>query len=204
MAITIRSALDNKGVDALRYTVHGLPWLMWDEDRPSGSKKRVACAIYGSDELMFKTSGSMLSDPVYRERPWEKLIGFRAVPARDLYYSGMEKRIEEELKRNGVLFRLLLPDDAVVMTAEFADDRPSLPMHLNYGVGTPVEVAELHDALYQRFIGERKAIVDAVCGGEFKYPSPVEAQTEARAKSLTEAVNNSNRKNSFWGRLFGR
>jgi hypothetical protein len=209
MAITIRSLVDETGVDVWAYDDGGLPWLVWDEDRPQGKRAAVGCSIYANDndELLFETDGSLMSASMYRSRLWEKLVGFRAVPASELYFSGMEKRIQQELMNNWMLFRLYLPNDAVVMTAEFADGHSSVPMHLNYGVGTPVEIAELHDALYRRFIGERKAILDAVCDGEFKWPridSERRAKIMARERISQRAFAAYRRKNSFWGRLFGR
>ncbi len=208
MTITIRSVLDDNGVDVLAHNVVGLPWLMWDEDRPSGSK-RVSCSISADDngELLFTTNGSLLNDPVYCRRPWEKLVGFRPVGASELYYSGVGKRLIQEVIKEFALLRVFGPDDGVVMLADFCDDQPSIPMHLNYGVGTPVEVTALHNALYSRFIAARRAVVDAVCDGEFKWPKSdkeLEAKALARAQALATSVDRYNKKNSFWGRLLGR
>jgi hypothetical protein len=186
----------------------GLPWLVWDEDRPSGNK-RVSCAITANDfgdELLFETGGSLLSDPVYWRRPWEKLVGFSPVPASELYYSGVEKRLLNEVMKGLAILRIWGPDDGVVMLADFADDRPSIPMHLNYAVGTPIDITTLHNALYTRFIADRRAVVDDVCGGEFKWPLATPeslAKERARTALLAKAIERSNKKDRFWGKLFG-
>jgi hypothetical protein len=39
-----------------------------------------------------------------------------------------------------------------VMLANFADERPSVPMHLNCAESAPAEVALLHDRLHREFI----------------------------------------------------
>jgi hypothetical protein len=106
------------------------------------------------------------------------------------------------------LLRVFLPNDAIVMVADIADEYPTIPMHLNYAVATPVEIMALHNMLYTRFIGSRRQIVDIVGRGEFKFPP--EAETEElrqvyaeRAIKLARAIGRHNRQNSFWGRNFG-
>ncbi len=116
---------------------YDLPSLHWKETRPTGATTHVICFISGADngDLLFACNGGLLPDPIYRRRPWEKLMGFKIVPAVDLYYSGLEKRMKHEFTKNWAALRILAPDDATVITAEFADDHPSIPMHLNYGLG---------------------------------------------------------------------
>ncbi len=208
VAIRILSLAGEDGEDVFNFDYRGLPWIQWAEDRSSG-KKTVHCMIVPGDygELLIQTDGSMLNDPVYYQRPWEKLVGFRPVPASELYYSGVGKRLLQEAMKEFAILRVFGADDGVVMLADFCDDRPSIPMHLNYGVGTPVEVSALHDALYSRFISQRQAVVDTVCNGEFKWPKEDResvAKAQARRQAAVTAVDRYNRKNSFWGKLLGR
>ena len=169
MSITILSVPDRQGANVFAHDVMGFPTVTWTENRPN-SVKQVECKIeFGNNnELLFQTNGSILEAPMYWRRPWEKLVAFRSVPASQLYYTGLENRLRQEFMNMSALFRLWLPNDAVVMTAEFADDHPSVPMHLNYGIGTPMEVIELHNALHRLFIGEREAIVNTICHGEYQ------------------------------------
>ncbi len=168
---------------------HGFPWIKWEEDRPFGKKVFVNCFITEGDngELLFASNGGLLPDAVYRRRPWEKLMGFRTARAEELYYSGMEKRLRQEFMNLSPVLRLLLPNDAVVILADFDDDFRSVPMHLNYGVGTAVEFVGLHNVLRRRFIDERRAVVEKVCDGEFRLP---ESWDRARQQLWTEDLLN--------------
>ena len=59
----------------------------------------MSCAITANDfgdELLFETGGSFIERSRLLARPWEKLVGFRPVPASELYYSGVEKRLLNE------------------------------------------------------------------------------------------------------------
>ncbi len=99
----------------------------------------------------------------------------------------MEKRLRQEFMNLSPVLRLLLPNDAVVILADFDDDFRSVPMHLNYGVGTAVEFVGLHNVLRRRFIDERRAVVEKVCDGEFRLP---ESWDRARQQLWTEDLLN--------------
>ncbi len=150
----------------------GFPWAVWEEDKPSGKREIVNCFIAegSSRELLFAADGGVLPQPIYRQRRWEKLVGFRSMPAKELYYSGVENRLRQEFMNKSAALRIMLPDDAVVMLADFADDYPSVPVHINCGIGTQVEINALHGALHRAFIAERWQVVESLCGGEFKVP----------------------------------
>ena len=137
MAITIQSVPDEDGNDVMALNHLFLPTVHWWEDRPKG-RAHVLCQVYpGPDgEFILQTTGSVIDHPLYSRRPWEKLVGFRVVPASELYYSAVDKRLRQEFMNKSALLRVFMPDDAMVMLADIADDHPSLPMHLNYAVGT--------------------------------------------------------------------
>ena len=207
MSIKICSFIDEDGLDLLSLSGDGTPRVVWDERRPNGSK-RVNCSIECSDnnELLFATDGCMFDDPMYRSRPWQHLVAFKPVPASQLYYSSFDNRLRQEFINQSAFLRLLLPDDAVVMTAEFSDDHPSIPMHLNYGIGTPTEVMELHNALHRRFILNRQTIVETLFNGDFVCPmndfyDP--KRSEADNQKIKDVVAKRNHQKGFFGKLFG-
>lgn len=156
----------------------GFPVVEWTETRRNGSA-RVKCFITrdpATDALLFATSGSLSTNGLYTQRPWEKLVGFRPTPARELYYTAADHRMNEALRsiasqkfKTAALF--ITDDDSIVMLADIADECPSIPMHLNYALGTAVEIAELHSELYRCFIAQRQALVESLCDGEYKWPA---------------------------------
>jgi hypothetical protein len=104
------------------------------------------------------------------------LVGFRPASAKELYYTAEDHRMNEALKsiasrkfKTAALF--MGDDDSIVMLADVADEYPSIPMHINYAVGTPVEIAEIHSELYRCFIAQRQALVESLCDGEYKWPA---------------------------------
>jgi hypothetical protein len=206
MSIRIASVLDENGEDVLAVTPQFLPLIIWWEDRPKG-KAEVRCKISGgpNNEFMFESTGSVMADPVYWRRPWEKLVGFRAMSAGELFQSGFEKRVQEELMRNWMYFRLTLPNDAQVMTAEVADEFPSVPMLLNYGIGSQIEMMELHRALFTRFISWRQRLVETVWQGEFKWGADMSEELKNAIVERTVrqqfALGRHKKKNSAWGWL---
>lgn len=186
----------------------GFPKLDWYEDR--GNKKQICCSAYittgSGQELYFASDGGFLSDSVYRKRPWEKLVGFRMARARDLYYSNMENRMREELKREFLWFRMTLENDAVVMLADVADEHASVPMHLSYGTGTPVELEQLHSALHHHFLVRRQSLIDSLCNGEYRLPPKADPWLvdERRLRGLKAMNEAAFAERSIWSRLFGK
>lgn len=201
----------NKGADPNAFDDWGFPLAKWTEDRKF-SKETVVCFITeGTDgTLLFASTGGLPTDLIYRQRPWEKLIAFKPVPAAELYNSGIDRRLQHEFANRNALLRVLVPNDTIVMTAEFADDHSSIPMHLNCGKGTGLEIAELHNVLQRRFINQRQHLIDTICHGEFKLPQDgIERSllTELRILGVHERAlrdwKELHKKESFFGRLFG-
>ena len=161
----------NNGADLNAFDYWGFPCAKWTEDR-NFTKQHVTCFITEGQDgtLLFASNGGLLPDLIYRQRPWERLIAFKPVPAVELYYSGIDRRVQHEFANRNALSRIVAPNDAIVMTAEFADDHASVPMHLNCGTGKGIEIAELHNLLQRRFINQRQHIIDTICEGEFKLP----------------------------------
>jgi len=157
----------------------GLPVVTWEEDRnlfaPDGiSPARVACLIRpdASGVLQFVSIGSVRHGAFEEARPWEKLVSFAVERAEQLYHSSADRALLDVLanKSKSGAGRLLTTDGALVMVANFADDRRSVPMHLNCADCTPVEAAMLHDRLRLEFIDKRWDLVADKCGGEHAWP----------------------------------
>ncbi len=211
MVIKIGTLVDELGVDHLATDFYDFPLLRWNETRPNGASKSVVCFISGDEngDLLFASNGGLLTDAIYRRRRWEKLVAFRAVPAVELYYTGVEKRLRQEFMNQYALLRVLAPDDGVVFLADFADDHPSVPMHLNYAIAPQVELVALQDALHRRFILQRRQFVDVLCDGEFKVPKE-HANDLEHCRLTTEAdfvkanqLLKEQRKKGFFEKLFG-
>ncbi|MGO9473871.1 MAG: hypothetical protein ACLPWS_10785 [Rhodomicrobium sp.] len=167
-------------LDPPRTDAQGLPVVSWEEDRnlfaPDGiSPARVACFIRPDKEtgvLQFVSVGSVRHGQFEEARPWEKLVSFSTSTAEQHYRSAGERALIDVLasKSKSGAGRILAADGAHVMLANFADDRPSVPMHLNCAECAPVEMALLHDRLHREFISKRRDLVYAICDGEFSWP----------------------------------
>ncbi len=159
--------------------VQGLPVVTWEEDRnlfaPEGfGPARVACFLRPNEkgDLQFVAVGSVRHGEYEEARAWEKLVSFGTGTADQHYRSAGERALIETLasKSKSGMGRLLATDGAHVVLAHFADERPSIAMHLNCAEASPVEVALLHDRLSREFIGKRRDLVYAICDGEFRWP----------------------------------
>jgi hypothetical protein len=157
----------------------GFPVVSWEEDRnlfaPEGlGTARVACFIRPSEtgELQFVSVGTARAGEYEKARPWAALASFSAEGAERHYYSGTETALLHMLgsKTKNAAAQALLKDGAHVMLANFADQNPGIPMHLNCADCRPVELASLHDRLYREFILRRPDLVTEQCGGEFLWP----------------------------------
>ena len=157
----------------------GLPVVTWEEDRnlfaPDGiTPARVACFIRpdAAGVLQFVSVGPVRHGAFEEARPWENLVSFAVERAEQLYHSSTDRVLLDVLtsKSKSGAGRLLATDGAFVMLANFADDRRSVPMHLNCADCTPVEAAMLHDRLRLEFIDRRWDLVADKCGGEHVWP----------------------------------
>ena len=163
--------LDTEAVDA-----QGLPVVTWEEDRNVFAREgfgraRVACFIRPDDTgvLQFVSAGAVRHGAFVKARPWEKLVSFAEGTAEQLYYAATDRVLLETLagKSKSGVGRILATDGARVMLANFGDDRPSRPMHLNCAACTPVEMTTLHDRLYREFIARRDEVVNKICHGGY-------------------------------------
>ena len=167
--------LDPEQTDA-----QGLPVVTWEEDRnlfaPEGpGPARVACFIRPDKEtgvLQFVASGSVRHGEFEEARPWEKLVSFGTGTAEQHYHSPGERAVIDTLasKSKSGVGRLLATDGAHVVLANFADERPSIGMHLNCAEASPAEVALLHNRLSREFIAKRPLLLSEICGGEYIWP----------------------------------
>jgi hypothetical protein len=158
----------------------GLPVVTWEEDRnhfaPEGAgRARVACFIRSDEKsgvLQFVRSGSVRHGAFEEARPWDRLVSFGRETAEQLYASASDRALLDVLasKSKSGAGRLLATDGAQVMLANFADERPSVPMHLNCAESAPAEVALLHDRLHREFILKRADLLRDKCGGEPVWP----------------------------------
>lgn len=154
----------------------GLPVVTWEEDRnhfaPEGAgRARVACFIRRDEKsgvLQFVRSGSVRHGAFEEARPWDRLVSFGRETAEQLYTSASDRALLDVLasKSKSGAGRLLATDGAQVMLANFADERPSVPMHLNCAEASPAEVALLHDRLHREFILKRADLLRDKCDGE--------------------------------------
>jgi hypothetical protein len=166
--------------DAKDTDAQGLPIVSWEEDRnlfaPDGfGRARVTCFIRPNDEgvLQFVSVGSVRHGAFEEMRPWAKLVSFARETAEQHYYAAADRALLDMVasrSKSGV-GRFLATDGAQVMLAHFADDKPSVPMHLNCAACAPVEMAVLHDRLTREFIVRRPALLDEKCAGSAEWPT---------------------------------
>lgn len=166
-------------LDPVEVDDQGLPVVTWEEDRnlfapDSSSPARVACFIRPDEKGVFQfvSVGPVRHGEFEEARPWEKLASFAVERAEQLYRSSADRVLFDVLasKSKTGAGRLLAADGAVVILANFADERRSIPMHVNCADCTPVEAAELHDRLRHEFIDRRWDLVNDKCGGEYLWP----------------------------------
>ncbi len=165
-------------LDLVTADAQGLPVVTWEEDRnlfaPGGiSPARVACFIRPDEMgvLQFVSAGSVRHGAFEEARPWEKLVSFATGTAEQHYRSAGDRALLDVLvsKSKSGVARVLAADGAHVVLAHFADERPSVAMHLNCAEASPVEVALLHDRLSREFVRKRPDLVREICGGEFRW-----------------------------------
>ena len=167
-------------LDKERTDEQGLPVVTWEEDRnlyaPEGpGPARVACFIRPDKKtgvLQFVSAGSVRQGEFEEARPWEKLVSFGTGTAEQHYHAPGERAVIDTLasKSKSGVGRVLATDGAQVILANFADERPSIGMHLNCAEASPVEVALLHDRLSRAFIGKRPLLLNEICDGEYIWP----------------------------------
>ncbi len=163
-----------------KYDDQDLPVVSWVEDRnlfaPDGiSPARVSCFIRPDPEtrvLQFVSVGPVRHGETEEARPWELLKAFERSSADHLYRSAQERAAWEWLgsKDKTGIARMAATDGAQVMLADFADARPTDPMHLNCAVASPVEAARLHDRLTREFIANRPHLMENKCYGGYVWP----------------------------------
>lgn len=208
-------AIDFAGNDDLYNIEPGtkLPCVGWTEDRPNGTQVWVSCYIgQGANrELMFGSDGGLIGDRLYRLRPWEKLVGFRFVTADELYYDQRHRRVRQEFMNQSIFYRLVLPNDGMVMLADFYDENASIPVHINYCRASVTELTQLHNLLQHYFIGQRQEIVNHEFGGEFRVPHNFgyALTSESYLQGMKgdffsgKSITKPERKKGFFGKLFG-
>ena len=167
-------------IDAVTKDAQGLPVVSWVEDRnifapQGGGQARVTCFIRPDEKtgtLQFVATGSVRHGAFEEARPWELLQSFAISSADQHYYSATDRVLRDVLasKSKSGAARLLMTDGAHVLLANFADERASMPMHLNCADATPVEVGLLHDWLRREFVDRRVDLVLERCDGTFLWP----------------------------------
>ena len=167
-------------LDPERTDAQGFPVVAWEEDRnlfaPDGfGPARVACFIRPDPEtgvLQFVAAGSVRHGPFEEARPWELLKSFEKASADQLYSTPSERAAIDLLagKSKSGAGRLLASDGAMVMLANFADARASVPMHLNCADAQLTDVALLHERLHRDFIANRSNFINGLCGGAYTWP----------------------------------
>jgi hypothetical protein len=163
--------LDAKDADA-----QGLPVVTWEEDRnlfaPGGvSPARVACFIRPGENgvLQFVSVGLVRHGEFEEARPWEALAGFEFGSADKHYRSAAEGALLDMLasKSKSGAGRVLATDGALVVLANFRDERLSVPMHLNCADCKPVEASMLCDRLRLEFLDRQEDLIRERCKGEY-------------------------------------
>jgi hypothetical protein len=172
----------------------GLPVVSWKEDRnlfaPGGAgPARVACFIRPDELGVLQFVSVGVRHGAFEEaRPWETLAGFEVSSADKLYPSASERALLDMLgnKSKSGVGRVLMTDGAIVILANFGDERRSVAMHLNRASCTPVEAARLHDRLRLEFLDRRHVLVSDRCKGDYAWPKdlPFESHKPIVAASL--------------------
>jgi hypothetical protein len=159
-----------------RTDAQGLPVVTWSEDRnlfaPEGvGSARVVCFIRPDEDgvLQFVSVGTKRYGQFVETRPWQTLRSFEIAPAERLYPSALERSTMDWLRKKmkGGMGDIMLTDGALVMLANFEDERRSMPMHLNCASCSPVEMDMLHDRLTREFVAVRPYLVSQICDGHF-------------------------------------
>lgn len=157
--------LDPEQTDA-----QGLPVVTWEEDRNLISgRARISCFIRPDQTgaLQFVAAGPVRFGVFEEARPWERLVSFTVAKADELYYSTADRALIDIVTSRGKSggARALAADGAFVILANFADERRSVPMHLNCADCTPVEIGMLHDRLRLEFLDRRAGVIERLCDG---------------------------------------
>jgi hypothetical protein len=148
-----------------------------DEDRnvfaPGGAgPARVTCFIRPDKDGVLQFV--LVRHGEFEEaRSWQTLTGFEVSSADKHYYSAGDRAVLDVLagKSKSGAARLLTTDGAFVILANFADERRSVPMHLNCAACAPVEAAMLHDRLRLEFLDRRVELVSDRCHGDYAWPT---------------------------------
>ena len=162
--------------------VQGLPVVTWEEDRnlmctENSGRARISCFIRPDQTgaLQFVAVGPVRFGIFEETRPWERLVSFTVAKADELYYATADRAlidiVTSRSKSGGA--RALAADGAFVILANFADERRSVPMHLNCADCTPVEIGMVHDRLRLEFLDRRAAFIEQICDGVPAWPKDV-------------------------------
>ncbi|MFA5957093.1 hypothetical protein [Hyphomicrobium sp.] len=170
----------------------GFPIVSWWEDRDiigMGPRTRVWCYVTPdptTGTLLFATTGSDRVGDSHNFRPWELLQGFGHKAARELYPEPHHRVVVETISNRLPLTGKLLIDHAVITTADFTDEKQSVPMHLNRAIASEHERALLHDELRRNFLQNRWAFVDANCArtAPFVWPAGKKPFVSPKAPAL--------------------
>lgn len=162
---------------------NGFPMVSWKEDRNlvgGAGYRRIMCFIWlgANGVLQFASSRRKWFQTKAEMRPWESLVSFSIESSDQIYYSGTDHALRNfsgSSKELGRSIQVLLADGAYVISANFSDDHPSLPMYLTRANCTQAQARELHDRLLREFIAKREGYVREINQGEYvwkgKYPT---------------------------------
>jgi hypothetical protein len=154
----------------------GFPIVAWTVDRDAHSpqgvgRARVECRIMkdgATGELLFVARGTV-RDPYgkFEEgKPWSRLHGFGEHSAESLYRT----KGEIELRRHAIkspLAKWALSDNAVVVLAEFQDDRA---IHINCADAPQNDINWLHATLVREFVTNQPVLVGTFSRNGFTWP----------------------------------
>ena len=142
------------------------PVVAWTEDRDAHSpqgvgRARVECRIMkdgATGELLFVARGTV-RDPYgkFEEgKPWARLRGFSEHSAESLYRTKSEIALRKRLASKNPMLEWGLHDNAIVVLAEFQDDRA---IHINCADAPQNDLNRLHATLVREFVTNQPVLV---------------------------------------------
>lgn len=159
------------------------PVVSWVEDRGSGSPAgtgsfRMECRIAKEPKtgvLMFIARGHMRNRPFESGLPWEDLISFATTSAVHHYLEPVEQQMRENLLSKTKTGKILMGDGGRALLAQFK-------VMGYFDIGCPeaaqIDLDRLGRTLTQKFVDERRDLVDDKCKiEEYRWP-PADASVE--------------------------
>lgn len=176
---------------------NGFPVVRWREDRGlfGMGSARIVCRLEPADsgEILFASYGERYG-PFRQARLWHLLAGF-AIESGEAYEEPLAAFAKSVISSRRQGWGAYLAWRSLVLAAQFRDERPTLPMHLDKASCAQIEMHELHGLMTRVFILERDALPAVVGDNNVLLwpqgvPAPAPLAPDGKRTSLIEGVVN--------------